>query len=111
MELFTWIKGRQNTTNYDKLCFLYVKIWKWGLDGYILRYKANERLPIHKDPIENGAHYRLNIKLKGKCRFWSTSNIFRWGERVVYFRPDLFYHNLVTETKVLKLSFGYVKFQ
>lgn len=111
MKLFKWIPGRQGNTQYEKLCFLYFRFLWWGFDAYVLKYKANQQLPIHKDPVENGCHYRLNIKLKGTCRFWSTSTIWNWGERIVIFRPDLFFHNLVTKTSVLKLSFGFVNFK
>lgn len=111
MKLFKWTKGRQDSTQYEKWCFLYWKFFCFGFDGYLLRYKENQQLPIHRDPIKDGRHYRLNIKLKGKCKFWCTRTIWNWGERIVYFRPDLFFHNLTTQTPVLKLSLGFVIFK
>lgn len=111
MKLFKWTQGRQSSTQYEKWCFLYWRFFNTGLDGYILRYKANQQLPIHKDIVENGIHYRLNIKLKGKCKFWCPSILWKWGERIVLFRPDLFFHSLTTKTKVLKLSLGLVIFK
>lgn len=105
MTFFKWIDGRQSTTKYMKFCFLYFKIFNIGMDGYIIKYEADTHLPIHKDPI-NGRHYRLNIKLKGKCKFWCPSSIFKIGERIIFFRPDIFPHTLKTQTKVIKLSLG-----
>lgn len=111
MKLFKWIKGRQDSTQYKKLCFLCFKFLWWGFDGYLLKYEPNQQLAIHKDPVDGGNHYRLNIKLSGKCKFWSTSTIWQWGDKIIFFRPDLFFHNLVTQSKVLKISLGYVKFK
>lgn len=109
MRLFRWIKGRHSETDYEKFCFLYFRIGKFGFDGYILKYEPKTSLPIHKDPI-NGKHYRLNIKISGKCKFWTTSYKFRRGERIILFRPDLFPHSLEVLTKTYKLSFGFAKF-
>jgi len=111
MKLFKWVKGRQNTTQYERFCFLYFRFLYWGFDGYLLRYEPNQQLPIHRDPVEGGAHYRLNIKLCGRCKFWSTSHIFAIGQWLFLFRPDLFFHNLVTYSKVWKLSLGFVKYK
>lgn len=109
MKLFKWSLGRQSTAIYHKYCFLYWKIGKYGFDGYILRYPPNTDLPVHKDPV-NGSHYRINVKLKGKASFWCTSVIKKWGERIIIFRPDLYYHSLKTFTKTYKLSLGFVRF-
>lgn len=111
MKLFKWIQGRQNNTQYKKFCLLYFKFLWWGFDCYILKYKANQQLPLHKDPVEGGRHFRINIKLKGDCSFWCPSVIWRWNERICIFRPDLFFHNLVTKTPVTKISIGFVNFR
>lgn len=105
MKLFKWIKGRQNV-HYKKMCLLNIRIFRFGMDCYILKYDKNVHLPIHKDPLENGSHYRINIKLKGSCRFWCTRMIYNRGEWLNIFRPDLFYHSLQTYTPTTKLSIG-----
>jgi hypothetical protein len=105
MKLFKWIEGRQVHAHYHKFCFLYFKIFNIGIDGYLLRYQKHTILPIHKDQIE-GSHYRLNIKIKGKAKFWCPSTIFRLGDKITLFRPDLFYHTLKCETKTYKISLG-----
>lgn len=108
MKLFKWIEGKQSTTKYYKWCFLYFKFLNFGIDGYILKYEAGTSLPIHKDtlPAPGGAHYRLNIKLKGKSKFWCPSIIFSIKDDLFLFRPDLFYHSLTTHTKTYKISIG-----
>ena len=106
MKLFRWVEGRQSTTRYHKWCFLYFKIFNLGLDGYIIRYQPNTVLPIHKDSVEAGRHWRLNIKVKGKCSFWCPSTIFRKKDYVILFRPDLFYHSVTVYEKTYKISFG-----
>lgn len=106
MKLFRWVEGRQQTTQYHKWCFLYFKFLNIGVDGYIIRYEPATILPIHKDPVVKGRHYRLNITVKGKSKFWCPSTIFSFKDRVFLFRPDLFYHSLTVFTKTYKLSLG-----
>lgn len=110
MKLFKWLDGRQMHTKYHKWCFLYFKIFNIGIDGYILRYEPETILPIHKDKLETSEnksrHYRLNVLLKGKTSFWCPSTIFKYRNRVIFFRPDKFYHSLTVYTKTYKLSFG-----
>lgn len=109
MELFKWMKGRQENVEYHKWCFLHRKIGRYGFDGYILKYEDHVILDTHIDPI-NGKHYRLNINLKGKSIFKCDKCIIRWGDRLALFRPDIRYHNLVVLTKTYKLSLGFAKF-
>lgn len=109
MQLFKWIKGRQDGTEYHKWCFLYWKIGRYGFDGYILRYEPMTSLPAHKDPID-GKHYRLNVKLKGRAYFVCEQCIIQWKYRLALFRPDLYYHALAVVTKTYKLSLGFAKF-
>lgn len=114
MKLFKWIKGRQSSTEYYKWCFLYFKIFNIGIDGYVIRYEPKTILPIHKDPLPDtvrGSHYRLNIKIKGRSAFWCPSTIWRCKERVVLFRPDLFYHSLTAYTRTYKISIGIAIFK
>ena len=106
MKLFRWVKGRQSGTDYKAWCFFYFTSFNIiGLDAYILKYEAHTVLPLHKDPVD-GKHYRLNIKIKGRTSFRCPSVIFRFKERIILFRPDLFYHSLTAFTKTYKLSFG-----
>jgi hypothetical protein len=111
MKLFKWIEGRQKLTKYHKWCFLYFKFLNFGIDGYILRYEPATILPIHKDQIKDGSHYRLNIKIKGRSSFWCPSTIYRKGNSIVAFRPDLFYHSLTCYTKTYKISLGFAIFK
>lgn len=111
MKLFQWIEGRQSNTKYWKWCFLYWRIGRWGFDGYFLKYEKDTRLPIHTDPVQDAQHWRLNIRLKGKCKFWCPSKIFDFFDgTMIYFRPDKFPHCLIVFTECFKLSIGIVKF-
>jgi hypothetical protein len=110
MELWKWQKGRQKQTEYEKFPLWYFRIWKFGFDGYILRYQRGTSLNLHRDPIEGGKHWRLNIKLYGDAMFFQENRGTLKRSRIVLFRPDLHLHSLYTYTKTLKLSFGFVKF-
>lgn len=111
-----WKQGRQPGIEYHKLCLFSFKLGRWGFDAYILRYPAKTVLPWHTDPV-NGKHYRINIKLRGKCTFFAMpsedlDNIgdISIGEFLHIFRPDKQLHSLVVFKKTYKLSLGLVKF-
>lgn len=110
MEMFKWLPGRQAGCIYHKFCFLYVKVGKWGFDGYLLRYPEDAHLPPHKDPIPGGKMWRLNLTLKGKALFESEKEILRIGQFLHLFRADKYVHQLYALTKVCKLSIGIAKF-
>lgn len=113
-----WIDGRQEKTNYKKFCLWSFKVWKWGFDAYILKYQPKASLPIHTDPVKNGQHWRLNIKIKG-LSYFSYSKVWSGGQkwittqnRFILFRPDIQRHTLlVANNKCIKLSLGFVKFK
>jgi hypothetical protein len=112
MKLWKWTGGRQDKCHYRKFTLWYFKVWKLGFDAYILDYEPNQILPTHRDPIEGGSHYRLNIGW-GKSLFLVKSKI--WGFKrgnlsVNLFRPDLYNHSLVINGHTRKLSLGFVKF-
>ena len=109
MKLWSWQNGRQSNCEYKKFPLWYFKIWKFGFDGYILKYEGNQVLPTHKDPIKNGKHYRLNIGW-GFANFVCDKIIFgkRIGKLTIFlFRPDLYEHSLYVFEKTTKLSFGF----
>lgn len=109
MKFWKWQSGRQDNVTYEKFPVWSFKVFNHGFDFYILRYQPNTILPKHKDPVKNGKHWRLNIKLKGNAIFFSEDR----GEtfqRINWFRPDLYEHSLNVKTKTIKLSFGFVKF-
>ena len=112
MKLWKWQLGRQMGATYFKFPLWYFKIWKWGFDAYILKYKAVTILPKHKDPVD-GKHWRLNIG-------WGVANLvcneykgfyYRIGKlTIIFFRPDIIEHSLYVFENTIKLSFGFVKF-
>jgi hypothetical protein len=106
-----WLPGRQGKAIYHKLPLFSFRLGRWGFDGYILRYPKNTLLPLHKDPVESGKHWRCNIKLWGGCVFFCMGRqILELGEFLHVFRPDLQDHGLVVIKKTYKLSFGMAKF-
>jgi len=114
MKLWKWEKGRSIGTQYWKFTLWYFRIWKWGFDAYILKYSPKVLLKAHTDPVENGKHYRLNIKLWGQAYF-SIFKKEKWitmQNRFIAFRPDLYKHMLLVGPKgCIKLSFGFVKYK
>lgn len=109
MKLWKWQKGRQEGTEYQKFPLWYFKIWKWGFDAYILKYEPKTILKLHTDPVKDGKHWRLNIKLKGSSYFYRKDR--GHNTKIVnFFRPDIIPHELTVITKTYKLSFGFVKF-
>lgn len=122
MKLWKWQAGRQHGTDYKKFPLWYFKIGKWGFDAYILKYEPNTTLDKHTDPVKNGKHWRMNIKVKGNADFnilkprihplWGQIN--QWEHTtfpITFFRPDLHEHILVVGDKgCTKLSLGFVKF-
>lgn len=113
MKLWKWVNGRQSKCDYKKFTLWYFRIWKWGFDAYILKYQPDGYLPLHKDPVENGKHWRLNIGW-GNSQFHicdAPKSGWRIGKFSVYlFRPDKYLHSLSIYDKTIKLSFGFVKF-
>ncbi len=70
MKLWKWQKGRQQNTEYWKFPLWYFRVGKWGFDAYILKYDAYTKLPYHIDKVNNGKHWRLNIKISGDSSFF-----------------------------------------
>jgi len=114
MKYFKWTKGRQEGTDYQKMCLLSFRIFNRGFDAYLIKYAPYTTLDWHTDPVVGGKHYRFNYTLKGTSRFCMKIG----GETHCtidgspgWFRPDLYEHKVKTfEDKVLKISFGFVKF-
>ena len=105
-----WEKGRQGT-GYDK-CLIAAALFPVPFDCYVLRFPQGTDIPPHRDAVESGRHYRLNIVLKrapSGGEFLCENPILVWG-RLNVFRSDLSLHSV---TKVLGgsryvLSIGWV---
>lgn len=113
MKLWKWENGRQQGCDYQKLPLWYFKIYKFGFDAYVLKYNGNQVLPVHKDPLVNGKHWRLNIGY-GKSNFLCVHTILslKIGKFSVYlFRPDLYDHSLIVHNKTIKISIGFAKYK
>ena len=103
-----WDKGRQDA-NYHKKRLWQVGINRLGLfsDCYLIKYPPDAKLPPHKDPVESGRHWRLNIELKGSGEFLCDGASFKlW--RITLFRPDINTHAMNNgPSERLVLSFGF----
>tara|TARA_R110000772_G_scaffold54130_1_gene123579 strand:- start:81280 stop:81633 length:354 start_codon:yes stop_codon:yes gene_type:complete len=108
--MFKWKQGRQNNIIYHKIVLYSFRIWKYGLDCYLLRYQPSTILPTHTDKVNSGEHHRLNINLKGNSEFMINGEITDTTNKICLFRPDIEPHSLLIHSKTYKISFGYVKF-
>lgn len=105
-----WQKGRQQS-GYDKMLLIYNKL---GIefDAYFLRFpKGSEILP-HRDSVQSGRHFRLNIILK-KSKFGGEFICERHilnTNRIKLFRSDLYTHSVtkVSGSARYVLSIGWI---
>lgn len=113
-QFFRWVPGRQSLTGvnpcpYEKFCIMNFRIGRFGFDFYILRFNhMNSMLAIHVDPlVPEGKHYRLNIRLLGKCEF-KLAGVphYMWRNTILFFRPDIVPHGLFIFNRTIILSAG-----
>lgn len=108
MQLFKWTEGRQASCKYEKLCFLNMKLFGFGVDGYILDYQPGV-LPRHTDKVD-GKHWRLNVELSGRGRFYCNKVILNLFNKIYIFRPDLYTHSVLITKRRFVLSLGFASF-
>lgn len=88
-------EGRQGTGYLKLKLFEFRKILK--SDCYLLKFPEGSSIGEHVDPVSEGKHYRLNVVLKRPAvggLLFCESPIFRLGERVCFFRPDVSKHSV-----------------
>lgn len=109
-ELFHWKLGRQKS-GYSKM-LLCRTTWPIKFDTCLLKFPKGSKISPHKDPVESGKHYRLNIILKKAIEggeFNCKDPIFE-TKRIKLFRPDRSEHQV---SKIIRgnrylLSIGWV---
>ena len=108
-----WESGRSKTRDlkyFKKLIYSFY-IGRYGFDCWILKYEpkgASGYLFPHKDPVSGGRHYRMNIKLWGRAKFYCANK--KFSNRIInVFRPDIHAHFLRVYSKTFKLSLGFYK--
>ena len=106
-----WREGRQQS-GYSKLLLLTGR-FPLLFDVYLLKFEKNSSVPVHRDQVAVGRHYRLNIVLKhakGGGVFTCQRAIINWP-RIKLFRPDLSEHSVsaVEEGTRLVLSIGWIR--
>ncbi|GAA6153656.1 hypothetical protein [Pseudoteredinibacter isoporae] len=109
--LFRWQKGRRGS-GYDKM-LLAGAYWPLPFDIYLLRFPEGSDIPVHKDTVKTGRHYRLNIVLKQARRggeFFCEAAIYDHA-RLKLFRPDISEHSVsrVERGSRYVLSVGWVR--
>ena len=87
-------KGRQHS-GYDKMLLIYNKL---GIefDAYLLRFPVGSEIPPHRDQVQSGRHFRLNIILKKSKKggeFICEKHILNLT-RIKLFRSDLYMHSV-----------------
>lgn len=91
---FRWQSGRQGS-GYDKMLLLTAP-WPVPFDSYLIRYPEGSSIPPHRDPVQTGRHYRLNIVLKAPKsggEFLCENPIYQ-SRRIKLFRPDICEHSV-----------------
>lgn len=91
-------EGRQGT-GYKTLTLFSVKvpvkIKLLGFDGHIIHYPDGSNIKPHKDTVQEGKHYRINLVLKRPERggkFGCEGKFINIGNRLFVFRPDIQEH-------------------
>lgn len=89
--------------------------WPLPFDSYLIRYPEGSSVPPHKDPVQKGKHYRLNVILKSPKsggEFVCASPIYA-SNRIKLFRPDACEHSVtpVQGGSRYVLSIGWVRGQ
>jgi hypothetical protein len=75
---------------------LFTLPWPLPFDSYLIRYPEGSAVPPHKDTVQSGRHYRLNIILKAPSsggEFICASPIYS-SSRIKLFRPDECEHSV-----------------
>ena len=105
-----WQRGRQHS-GYEKMLLIYNEL---GIefDVYLLRFPVGSEIPPHRDQVQSGRHFRLNIILK-KSKFGGEficeKHILNLV-RIKLFRSDLYAHSVtkVSSSARYVLSVGWV---
>lgn len=115
--MFNWKDGRQGT-GYKVMTFIEkgFKIFNLlGFDCHLIKYEQGHKIPPHRDKVESGRHYRLNLVLRqpfgGRFRCQKCILLVGWRgyPRLVIFRPDKYKHTVTTCQGIrLVLSIGWV---
>ena len=92
--VFRWQNGRQQT-GYKKM-LLATASWPFKFDMYLLKFSEGHAVPPHKDQVDLGRHFRLNIILKHPKEggdFQCDKPIFE-TRSIKLFRPDIRQHSV-----------------
>jgi hypothetical protein len=112
--------GRQHS-GYRTFTFLHVKWPRWlgrwllGFDGHVIHYPAGSHIPPHRDRVEHGRHFRINLVLwqparggEFVCEGDNGRHGWSLGRRLFVFRPDVMTHSVSRcEGPRVVLSFGW----
>ena len=110
-KFFYWQTGRQQT-GYQKMLLARAS----GLikfDMYLLKFYEGHEIPPHKDTVEVGRHFRLNIILKHPTLggdFKCEKTLFE-TRSIKFFRPDICEHSVIEiiHGKRYVFSLGWVR--
>lgn len=106
-----WEKGRQDSNYFKKL--LWRTKFPVGHDVLLLKYPSGSHIDWHKDPVEQGKHFRMNMVLNWGYEggeFESEDEVlFSFGP-ITFFRPDKNEHRVkeIKEGTRYVFSFGFV---
>jgi hypothetical protein len=109
--VFRWQRGRQ-ASGYDKMLLLQ-SAWPLPFDLYLLRFPTGSEIKAHTDPVDAGAHYRLNLvvwRAASGGEFVCATPLYA-STRIKYFRPDQCEHGVTRVERGTRyvLSIGWVR--
>ncbi len=108
--LFRWKPGRQNP--YYKKMFLLGNPFLLPFDIYLLKFETGADIQPHRDRVESGRHFRLNLVLRHAREggVFSCQKTIHNSRSLKIFRPDLYEHavSMVTSGTRYVLSVGWV---
>ena len=95
MKIFGWNKGRQES-GYRAFTLIYSSFLR--LDCHILHYPSGSSIPPHKDQVESGTMWRLNIELwrAEKGGQFNIAEASGWSlfDRIWFFAPSEVEHSV-----------------
>jgi len=108
--IFRWQTGRQQT-GYQKM-LLATALWPIKFDMYLLKSSEGHEIPPHKDQVDAGKHFRLNIILKHaeEGGDFKCDNTMFETRSIKMFRPDIQTHSVskIVQGKRYVFSLGWL---
>lgn len=108
---FRWQTGRQQTGYQKMLLASGSRLIKF--DMYLLKFDEGHEIPPHKDQVDTGRHFRLNIVLRHPKQGgdFNCENTLFETRSIKLFRPDISEHSVskIIQGKRYVFSLGWIR--